>query len=641
MNVKTKSRHGLNYGKNIKSNRIHGTQNDNTNLEEEWISARNLSTKTSDEARINYESKIISNCKNNPKTFWSYVKKKTRKPGDVSILEDNDGQLISNDHCKAKLLNNYFSSVFVNEEDDNFFEENTNPSLNQSINTIDLNEAIILKAIDKLNVSKAPGPDGIHARIIKECKDSFSILFNIIFKKSLNEGTLPKQWKQANVKALFKKGKRTKCSNYRPVSLTSIVCKLFESIIRDNMNTFLEENNLITSHQHGFRSGHSCTTQLLELMNDFTDYYEMEIPFDCIYLDFAKAFDRVPHQRLLTKLHNLGIIGELFNWIKAFLDEREQRVVVNDTFSEWANVISGIPQGSVLGPILFTIFINDIPVDIRSQIKIFADDTKIYNGAHQCKTLQDDLNKLSLWSNKWLLPFNVDKCKVLHYGKLNPKNSFIMNNNTLETGPNMKDLGIIFQDNLSFDEHISKITSTANSRLGIIKNTFHVIDQDGFMILFKSNVRPILEYGIPIWFPYLRKHEKEIEQIQRRATKMIKGFKTLNYSERLHKLKLPTLYYRRRRCDLIQTFRIIKDFDHIQSDSFFELNQGITRKNHIYKLNKPRCKTSQKMHSFSHRIINDWNGLPRSVGEIDSINAFKSLLEDHWKNADFKFNFIF
>jgi len=225
-------------------------------------------------------------------------------------LEDSNGQLVSNDGSKAKMLNDYFSSVFVNEVDDgNFFDQNiiqNNPECD-TINTIDVNRDIVLEAIEKLNVSKAPGPDGMHARVIKECKESFSIVFTLIFKKSLQEGVLPKQWKQANVKALFKKGKRTQCKNYRPVSLTSIVCKIFETIIRDHITEFLEGNNLITNHQHGFRSGHSCTTQLLELMEDFTDFYEMEIPYDCIYLDFAKAFDRVPHQRVLTKLYNLGI----------------------------------------------------------------------------------------------------------------------------------------------------------------------------------------------------------------------------------------------------------------------------------------------------------------------------------------------
>ena len=182
------------------------------------------------------------------------------------------------------------------------------------------------------------------------------------------------------------------------MSLTSIVCKIFETIIRDKITYFWESRVLITHHQHGFRTVHSCTTQLLELMEDFTNFYEMAIPFHCIYLDFAKAFDRVSHQRLLTKLYNIGIRGNLLNWIKDFLKGRDQRVVVNDEFSAWASVVSGIPQGSVLGPSLFTIFINDIPNDITSKVKIFADEIKLYNSAHPNNLIQNDLNHLLQWS---------------------------------------------------------------------------------------------------------------------------------------------------------------------------------------------------------------------------------------------------
>ena len=591
----------------IKSNRTHAIQADVKIEKAEWKNSRKVATVSANKARSDYESKIILSCKYNPKSFWSYVKSRTKKPGDVSSLEDNDGQLFHNDFKKCNMLNEYFASVFVNEVDDNFFQANRSANVNNSIESVVVNQDIIMRAIDKLQVSKAPGPDGIHARIIKECKLIFSLIFNIIFNKSIEEGILPMQWKQANVKALFKKGKRTLCSNYRPVSLTSIICKILEGVIRDSIMLFLEQFNLITCHQHGFRSGHSCTTQLLEMMEDFTDYYDERIPFDCVYLDFAKAFDRVPHQRLLTKLYNIGVRGKIFGWITDFLSSRKQRVVVNNSVSQWTSVVSGIPQGSVLGPILFTIFINDLPVDINSHVKIFADDTKIYNAANLSGVIQADLVKLTEWSSKWLLPFNTDKCKVLHYGKTNVNVPYTMNNNILSTGASIKDLGVTFVDNLSFDDHISKITSTANSRLGIIRNTFHQIDCEGFLILYKSNVRPLLEFGMPVWSPFLRKHDKQIEQIQRRATKLIKGCEDLSYSGRLRKLKLPTLLYRRRRCDMLQVFRIVKNIDHISSDSMFNFNIGITRKNHIYKMDKPRANCSIKKHSFSHRVINDWN----------------------------------
>ena len=191
------------------------------------------------------------------------------------------------------------------------------------------------------------------------------------------------------------------------------------------------------------------------------------------------------------------------------------RVLVNNEFSDWARVVSGIPRGSVLGPSLFTNFINDIPNDINSNVIFFADDTKLYNSAHMNNLIHEDLNYLlHNGLNKRLLPFNIEKCKVLHYGKVNPKNDFMINDISVLSDSSIKDLGIPFQDTLTFDEDISKFTSTANGRLGIIRNTFHIIDREGFLILYKSNVRPILEYGISVWSPHLRKHDKEIEQIQ-------------------------------------------------------------------------------------------------------------------------------
>lgn len=216
-----------------------------------------------------------------------------------------------------------------------------------------------------------------------------------------------------------------------------------------------------------------------------------------------------------------------------------------------------------------------------------------------------------------------------------------MDDNILSTGPNIKDLGVTFQDNLLFDEHISKITSLASSRLGIIKNTFQLLDEDGFLILYKSHVRPLLEYALPVWCPFLRKHDKELEQIQRRATRLINGYDMKTYTQRLQKLGLPTLLYRRRRCDMIQVFRIIRQIDNIDPQVMFHFNSGITRKNHTYKLVKPRATTSHRQHCFSTRVINDWNDLPQAVGEVDSINSFKSVLETHWKFKDFKYEFKF
>jgi len=617
---------------------------DNTNSElllTEWRTTRNLSNSISDSARATYESKVILDSKNNPKSFWSYVKKRTKKPGDVSCLMSPNNSLIQDDSEKATLFNDYFVSVFINEPDDNFFIDNTmHTSDVESIDAMNIDIDKIHNAIQKLNSSKAAGPDDIHAKLIKECCVPFSHIFYLLFRMSLQEGILPYQWKQANVKALYKKGKRTDCGNYRPVSLTSIICKLCESLIRDHLMLYLERNSLLSPHQHGFRSGHSCCTQLLEIMEDFTSYYDECLPYDCIYLDFSKAFDRVPHDRLLSKVFNIGIRGQLFQWIRNFLSNRVQRVCVNGKYSSWKNVTSGIPQGSVLGPILFTIFINDLPDNILSHMKIFADDTKVYNSVNNSVSLKHDLDLLVQWTDKFLLPFNFEKCKVLHFGKKNTCIEYQMEGNAISKDMTMKDLGVTFQNNLKFEEHIFRICATANSRLAIIKNTFHRIEKEGFLILYKSLVRPILEYCNLIWSPHLKKHQRKVEQVQRRATRLIHGINHLSYPERLKALDIPTLYYRRRRADLIQVYRIINNIDCIKFETLFELDTGITRGNSL-KLRKPRAMTSVKLHSFSNRVINDWNELSDAVVTSRSLNTFKNHLNLAWLHKPFRYEFDF
>ena len=605
----------------------------------EYTKARNISTRLTDNARINHENLICVNSKDNPKTFWKYVNSKNKKQNQLCGLKDSDGILKYDDDSKANLLNDYFTSVFIVDDDEPMIDSDINVS-EYGIGSLYVTSKHILRLIDKLNCSKSAGPDGIHSKIIKECAYIFSIIFCIIFQKSMKDGVLPVQWKEGCVRALFKKGQKNVCSNYRPVSLTSVVCKLLESLIRDAILDYLESNNKIVLHQYGFRPGYSCSSQLLDVMEDFTRFMDLSLDFDCIYLDFAKAFDRVSHKYLVYKLSKIGIHGCILNWITDFLFDRKQRVKVNGFSSDWSDVTSGIPQGSVLGPILFTVFINDLPLSISSHVKIFADDTKVYNTIENTTLLQDDLDKLVEWSNRWLLPFNVDKCTVLHYGKKNINVDYSMNSNAITSNHCIRDLGILFQDDLKFSEHINKIVSSANSRLGIIRNTFHELSEHNFIVLYKSFVRPILEYCCTTWSPHLIMYHKEIEKIQRRATKLVKHFSKLSYSERLKRLNLTTLFYRRLRGDVIQVYRIINRIDKLDLDHYFEFNTRPSRHNSL-RLLKPRALTSFRQFTFSHRVVNSWNELPDEVVLADSLNQFKNRLEYHWKHKEFKYETTF
>ena len=226
------------------------------------------------------------------------------------------------------------------------------------------------------------GPDGRQPIYLKNVADLISLPLSIVFQKSLDEGILPSDWLKACVTAIYKKGQKDLPDNYRPVSITSIICKLMESIVRDKIVERMTYNNLFSKKQHGFVPKKNCMTNLLICIEMWTQLLEDGEAVDVIYTDFSKAFDSVPHLRLLQKMTGLGITGSTLAWVEAFLSHRMQRVHVEGSYSSWTNVISGIPQGSVLGPILFVIFINDMPVTVESTCQLFADDAKLFSNVH-------------------------------------------------------------------------------------------------------------------------------------------------------------------------------------------------------------------------------------------------------------------
>ena len=236
---------------------------------------------------------------------------------------------------------------------------------------------------------------------------------------SISTSTVPLQWKLANVSPIFKKGSRSSPENYRPVSLTSILSKLLEKIVSKQILEHLKANNILPKQQHGFLKGKSTSTNLLEAINVWTDLLEHNVPLDILYLDYSKAFDTVPHRRLIKKLSTVGIQGKVLEWLNSFLTGRKQRVVVNHVKSDWIDVISGVPQGTVLGPLLFLIFVSEIPDLVKSHASLFADDTKLYADCHKAE-LQSDLDKLVQWTDQMQMSFNASKCKVMHLGKNNP-----------------------------------------------------------------------------------------------------------------------------------------------------------------------------------------------------------------------------
>ena len=311
--------------------------------------------------------------KTNLKAFFKYASSKLNYSRTIPDLKD--GNTTISDNCeKAKTLNIFFTSVFTKETDT--WPEFHTP-IENTIDTISFTVDKVKSKLTELNSCKSAGVNILHSRILKELSEELSTPLSIIFTKSFIEGSLLQNWKDTVVTPIHQKGEKEFASNYRPISLTCIACKLMESIIKDKIISFIINNNLLTNLQHDFVPGKSCQSNLLFMLNILTGVIEHNLKVDLVYLDFYMAFDYVPHRKLIHKLEKYGISGHLLLWIKDFLSNRRQQVRVTFALSDWVSVISGVPHGSVFGPILFILSMNDLPRDILAKLFLFADDTKL------------------------------------------------------------------------------------------------------------------------------------------------------------------------------------------------------------------------------------------------------------------------
>ena len=366
---------------------------------------------------------------------------------------------------------------------------------------IHIDEDGVRKLLQKTNPRKATGPDNIPACILKDCSSELAPILIIIFNKSLQEGTVPEDWRHANVTAIYRKGTRHDAANYRPVSLTSLCCKLLEHVKVSKTVKHLERYNILNDCQHGFRAKRSCETQILTLYYELASSLDKKVQTYMIILDFSKAFDRVPHQRLLKKVHHYGIRGNTHQWISSFLNSRTQQVLVEGQSSEKVPVVSGVPQWSVLGPVLFLMFINDLPDNINSSARLFADDIILYcqirnnNDQH---LLQEDLDTLATWEKTWGMEFHPQKCSVLRISKARDPRTFQyqLNGVTLEEEQSSKYLGVDIQSNLSWKNHISRITKKSNSMLGFLRRNLRQASEETKAQAWFTMVRSNLDYKI-------------------------------------------------------------------------------------------------------------------------------------------------
>ena len=361
---------------------------------------------------------------------------------------------------------------------------------------------------------------------------------------------------------------------------------------------------------------------------------------DAIYLDIKKAFDTVPHNRLLWKLKYIGgLRGKVLEWMGDYLKDREMRTVVRDTYSSWKSVTSGVPQGSVIAPIMFQIYVNDIQNGVTSYINLFADDAKllrVIESQNDCQQLQRDINRIYEWSLRWKLEFNTKKCHVMEIGKSKrrPIWDYKLGEDIIMKSKEEKDLGVTMQDTLSPERHISGIFNSTYRLLTNIRVSFNYMDTSMMRKIITSIVRPRIEYAAVVWSPNMKKDIRKIERIQRTATKMVPELKDLTYEERLTVMGLPTLQDRRERGDLITMYKIISGMEKIDNEELVVVREEVSRtRGHSKRIRKSHCVGNTRKYSFPHRIVDTWNGLNEEVVTATSVHNFKEKL-DKWRYGD-------
>jgi hypothetical protein len=402
--------------------------------------------------------------------------------------------------------------------------------------------------------------------LLKKCKHSLAKPLFSLWRDCLDQGITPAQLKNAHIIPIHKGGNQGVAANYRPIALTSHLIKVFEKVIRNYLVTFLEENDLFNKTQHGFRIGRSCLSQLLDHHDRIISLMEKGLNVDSVYLDFSKAFDKVDHQIVLSKLSLFGVRGKLLRWIESFLTNRTQRVVVNGFLSDPCPVISGVPQGSVLGPLLFLILLSDIDKKIASSfLSSFADDTRVSKGVAgvtDASALQRDLEIVYQWAEENNMFFNNLKFECLRYGldsTLKLSTNYTSPSGTIiDNKEHVRDLGVTMSSDGSFSEHIRKICLSAKNMCAWILRTFTDRSRELMLTTWKSLILPIVDYCSQLWCPLKKGDIQMIEQVQKSFTRKISNSKR-DYWDRLRHLHLYSLERRRERYRIIYVWKILEN----------------------------------------------------------------------------------
>ena len=539
------------------------------------------------------------------------------------------------DFDKVEALNNYFVSIspLVDNE----------PALpkfslfcNTILDRIEIVEQDIIDIISVLPVNKAIGPDSISHKMLKATIHTVSIPLCVLFNRSLKDHSFPRQWKIANVLPLFKKGDPSELSNYRPVSLLSCVGKIMERVIFKYVYNYFHSNGLFYKYQAGFLPGHSTVYQLIETYDCIAKAIDEGKHCCMVFCDLSKAFDRVWHKGLLFKLKSYGVSGHLLQWFASYLNFRSQRVLHRNTMSSFKFLHAGVPQGSVLGPLLFLIYVNDVAENMSSLCRLYADDNSLQHISTNVETIQqqlnNDLHRLDMWSTQWLLKFNPSKTKAVFFST--KKNAILpcleFQNCYLDFVSTHKHLGIVFSHDLSWSAYIDSILANAYKKLGLLKKLQFKVNYKTLSLLYTTFIRPSLEYASEVWGGCSNQDSEKLVKLQLAAARIVTGLTSLASRDSLYfetgweplivrrRTKLKTIMYK-------IYHNMVPDYlQNILPSIRSQESNYATRQSQNYSI--PKCRLNIYKSSFVPLAIGQWNSVPIELRQSISLKTFKNNL---------------
>ena len=594
----------------------------------------------------NLEDDLTNSRFENPKKYWKYIRSLTKSKSSHTIpilktVQNNNEIFHYSDIEKANCLNEYFASISTI-NDSSISLPVFNKYTNSSISSVEISYTDIENLIDSLSVNKAVGFDQISHRLLKAVKHTISKPLEALFNRSLELQIFPNKWKYAMVMPLFKKGDTSDVGNYRPISLLSCIGKLMERCVHKHLYNYLQSNNLIHSKQSGFLKGHSTVHQLLDIYHHVVQAIDYRQNLCMVFCDISKAFDRVWHPGLVFKLRQLGINGPFLNWLHNYISLREQSVMVGTAISSKALTNAGVPQGSVLGPLLFLVYVNDISENLVSISRLFADDTSLACSATSINDIEGILNHdlliISQWAKQWMVSFNPLKSEAILFSNqsLNPP-SLTFNDTPITFVNNHKHLGISLSNDGKWHEYISNTLTSASKILGIMRSLKFKIRRESLNQIYVSFLRPILEYASVVWDNCTAREQESLEKVQNEAARIVTGVtRSVSLNNLYREIGWLSLSDRRAYQKLILTFKIVNGLCPTYLSDIFPSTVGARTDyplRNASDIDIIRRRTEIFANSFIPSAVSRWNELPLGIRSINSLSLFKSKIRNMFSSA--------